>query len=76
MKEFTLEELAGSDGRDGRPAYVAYEGRIYDVTDSPMWDDGDHEGMHQAGGDMTDEHEDAPHGVHVTGFPQVGVLAG
>ena len=34
MKEFTLEELAEFDGREGRPAYVAYDGMVYDVTES------------------------------------------
>jgi predicted heme/steroid binding protein len=74
MKEFTLEELEDFDGRDGRPAYVAYEGGVYDVSESPMWADGDHEGLHAAGNDLTAEHEDAPHDVHVTDFPQVGTL--
>ena len=35
---------------------------------------GDHEGMHQAGQDLTDAQDDAPHGVLVTGFPEVGRL--
>lgn len=74
MRDFTLQELAKNDGRDGRPAYVAYQGRVYDVTESSMWDGGDHEGMHQAGGDMTEEHEDAPHGEYVLDFPEVGRL--
>ena len=75
MKEFTAEELAHYDGRDGRPAYVVYEGTVYDVSESAMWDDGDHGGMHQAGADLTEEHEDAPHDVLVTDFPSVGTLA-
>ena len=74
MKEFTLEELAEYDGRDGRPAYVAFEGVVYDVTESAMWDEGDHEGQHQAGHDLTAEHEDAPHEPYVTDFPEIGRL--
>lgn len=75
MREFTAEELKGFDGRNGKPAYVAFQGVVYDVTESAMWDDGDHEGMHQAGADLTSEHDDAPHDVHVTDFPEVGTLA-
>lgn len=74
MKEFTLEELAKYDGTNGQPAYVAYQGVVYDVTESAMWPDGDHEGSHSAGGDLTQEHESAPHDVYVTDFPEVGRL--
>lgn len=74
MKEFTLEDLKMYDGREGRPAYVAYDGVVYDVTESAMWGEGDHEGMHQAGDDLTAEHGDAPHDVYVTDFPEVGTL--
>ncbi len=74
MKEFTLEELKQFDGREGRPAYVAYEGKVYDVSESAMWPDGDHEGMHTAGMDLTEEQNDAPHDVHVVDFPLVGTL--
>ena len=74
MKDFTAEELAQYDGREGRPVYVAYEGKVYDLSGSPMWAGGDHEGEHAAGHDLTAEQEDAPHDVHVTEFPQVGVL--
>jgi len=74
MKDMTLAELAAFNGRDGQPAYVAYDGVIYDVTESAMWGDGDHEGMHEAGKDMTAEHDDAPHDVYVTDFPEVGRL--
>jgi len=74
MKEFTLEELKKFDGRNGNPAYVAFKGVVYDVTESAMWGDGDHEGMHQAGADLTSEHDDAPHDVYVTDFTEVGTL--
>jgi len=74
MREFTLGELQEFDGTDGKSAYVAYEGRVYDVSDSAMWDAGDHEGMHQAGADLTEAQDDAPHDVHIVDFPQVGTL--
>lgn len=74
MKEFTAEELAQNNGQDGKPAYVAYQGKVYDMSDSPMWEDGDHEGMHFAGADLTADQDDAPHDVHVTDFPLVGTL--
>ena len=61
-KEFTFEELAKYDGKDGKPAYIAYNGKVYDVSDSPFWMGGDHLGAHQAGKDLTEEIELAPHG--------------
>jgi predicted heme/steroid binding protein len=61
-KEFTLEELGQYDGKDGRPAYVAYKGKVYDVTGSYLWVDGDHQGEHAAGRDLTAEIGNAPHG--------------
>ena len=74
MREFTLQDLAQFNGKNGNPAYVAYKGVVYDVTESGMWGDGDHEGMHSAGMDLTEEHDDAPHDVYVTDFPEVGML--
>ena len=41
-KVFTLDELAQFDGKDGREAYVAVDGVVYDVTGSRMWPDGAH----------------------------------
>ena len=59
--KMTLDQLREYDGRDGRKAYVAVSGKIYDVSDSPRWQNGDHEGAHQAGADMTEELKSAPH---------------
>ncbi len=76
-RTFTRTELAAYDGLDGRPAYVAYQGRVIDVTASKMWRGGSHMKRHQAGQDLTDEIAGAPHDVGVLDrFPQVGVLAG
>jgi predicted heme/steroid binding protein len=75
-RSFSLRELADYDGSDGSEAFVAFEGTVYDLTDSPMWIDGDHEGEHAAGQDLTAAMADAPHGAEsLVGFPVVGVLA-
>ena len=71
----TRSELAKHDGRDGRPAYIAVSGTVYDVTASPLWPGGDHQGAHQAGQDLTEELKSAPHvRAVVERFPVVGHL--
>lgn len=62
LKQFTLEELKQYNGRNGKPAYIAYKGKVYDVTESFLWTDGDHQGQHEAGKDVTNELKFAPHG--------------
>lgn len=76
-KKITLEELAKHNGKNGARAYVAIGGRVYDVTDSPLWAGGDHQSSHQAGHDLTAELELAPHGPeNLDRVKLVGVLAG
>ena len=72
--ELTLQELAAYDGKNGRPAYIANEGVIYDVTNSPAWNDGEHED-YTAGKDLTADFARARHGESVlNGIPVVGTL--
>jgi predicted heme/steroid binding protein len=59
--KITREELEKNDGKNGKPAYIAYQGKVYDVSDSSFWMDGEHMGMHNAGKDLTEELEMAPH---------------
>ena len=71
----TIEELSKYDGRDGRSAYVAVSGVIYDVSSSQHWQGGNHEGAHQAGLDLTEELKSAPHvRTLVERFPIVGKI--
>jgi len=71
----TLAELAQNNGQNGRPAYVAVNGTIYDVTESPRWQNGQHPPDHQAGQDLTEELASAPHvRAVVERFPVVGTL--
>ena len=77
MQEFTQEELARYHGREGRPAYVAHGGKVYDVSGSFRWRGGRHQVLHRAGGDLTQELERAPHGPELLEkFPMVGTLKG
>lgn len=74
-KQVTVEELKRCDGQDGRPAYVAFRGRVYDVSESVMWASGRHRGRHQAGQDLTAELAAAPHDEEVLQrMPLVGTL--
>ncbi len=76
LREFTLEELAQYDGLEGRDAYVAVDGYVYDVTDSARWNDGNHQGQVQAGQDLTDVIDnESPHGRSTLDrVPKIGIL--
>ncbi len=74
-QNLTLEELRQFDGKEGRPAYIAYDGKIYDVTGSKLWRGGSHARKHLAGFDLTDALRKAPHGEEkITSMPPVGRL--
>ncbi|MDI7259027.1 MAG: cytochrome b5 domain-containing protein [Thermodesulfobacteriota bacterium] len=71
----TLEELSRFDGRDGKPAYFAYKGKVYDVSLSKFWRDGSHMKKHPAGNDLTEMIKTAPHGEEkIFQSPQVAEL--
>lgn len=36
-QQFTLEELRQNDGKNGKPAYVVFKGKVYDVSDDFLW---------------------------------------
>ncbi len=73
-KEMTQEQLSAFYGKEGRPAYIAYKGIIYDITSSRLWKNGQHMMKHHAGTDLTDMLRNAPHGEDkVLAMPQVGM---
>lgn len=75
MKEFTAEELLSLNGRDGKPIYIAFQGKVYDVTKSPLWAKGLHMNRHSAGKDLAGEISAAPHGPEVLErYPQIGTV--
>ncbi|AKB67280.1 hypothetical protein MSMAL_0737 [Methanosarcina mazei LYC] len=64
MKEYTLEELSEFNGKNGK-TYVVYDGQVYDVSNSYLWEDGTHQGLHESGKDLTEDMDEAPHGPEV-----------
>jgi predicted heme/steroid binding protein len=75
MRVFSEEELKKYDGRNS-PAYIAYRGKVYDVSASYHWKSGIHHAAHRAGCDLTIALEQAPHNPDLLDkFPIVGKLA-
>jgi predicted heme/steroid binding protein len=74
MRVFTREELKKYDGSRGI-VYVAYMGKVYDVSKSFQWKKGVHQVRHHAGRDLTDALKQAPHRPDsLFKFPVVGEL--
>ncbi len=74
-RKISQAELAQNNGQNGKPAYLAYKGKVYDVSESAFWLYGDHMGSHQAGKDLTQEMELAPHtDMTLQRVKEVGVL--
>jgi predicted heme/steroid binding protein len=75
MRRFSREELSRCDGREGRPACIAFQGNVYDVTQSFLWKGGEHQVLHSAGRDLSGELSAAPHGADLLDrVPVVGIL--
>lgn len=75
LAQYTRSQLALRNGQDKPQIWVAYQGIIYDVTESRLWRNGKHY-EHWAGQDLTDELADAPHTQTVfEKFEKVGKLS-
>lgn len=64
-KQVTRSNLGNFDGSQGKPAYIAYENKAYDVSQSTKWKNGKHFAKHTAGTDLTGSLQGAPHGPEV-----------
>lgn len=74
LPEYSKSQLALRNGQDKPQIWVAYNGYIYDVSDSRLWKNGMHY-EHWAGQDLTEELKDAPHSDSVfSKFQVVGIL--
>jgi predicted heme/steroid binding protein len=75
QRKISKDELAQNNGKEGKPAYIAFKGVVYEVSESAFWMEGDHMGAHDAGKDLTEEIELAPHREEtLQKVKQVGVL--
>ncbi len=63
-KVFTQAELKKYDGKNGNAAYVAFDGKVYDVTNAEGWKGGQHQG-YAAGVDITEYIKASDHGTKV-----------
>ena len=75
LPTFSAEELAKYNGKDGNPAYVAVDGKVYDVSAIPQWNGGSHAGgTLSAGMDQSQAIMRSPHGKDVLSkLPIVGL---
>jgi len=75
MRVLSREDLKKYDGTNGI-SYIAYRGKVYDVSKSYQWEKGVHQVSHKAGQDLTEALKDAPHLPDLLfKFPVVGKLA-
>ena len=73
-KSFTLEELSQYDGSNGKPAYVAVNNVVYDLSNEVAWGGGSHFGI-TAGKDSTAEFKSCHGNIEVLKkLPKVGIL--
>ena len=74
--KFTAEDVKRFDGLNGQPLYIVFKGKVYDITNSKLWPQGKHMGMHSQNENLTEAIKGAPHGEdNVYRFPLVGELA-
>ncbi len=64
-KRFSILDLKEFDGKEGRSAYIAFNGKVYNVSNSHLWKEGIHTGSHFAGNDLTESILKAPHGEEI-----------
>jgi len=75
LKLFALEELKQFDGTEGRPIYIGYKGKVYDISTSPLFQGEKRMRCHMGGKDLTKDIDIAPHGEDlIFKFPVIGRL--
>ncbi len=72
-------DLALNNGKDGNKCWIAIDGEVYDASNNPQWQNGEHlpsGGRAKCGQDLTSVISQSPHGKSVLGeLPIVGALS-
>ena len=77
MKVYSPQEVSAGDGKEGRQALVAVDGKVYDFSLSKRWISGTHMNRHHAGMDLSKDIRSAPHGADIVSrFEVVGLYQG
>ena len=72
---FTRDELKKFDGEDGRPLYIVFRGKVYNLSASRLWVNGKHMAVHQFDEDLEATIKQAPHSEEVLNrFSTIGEL--
>jgi arsenite oxidase small subunit len=62
---FTLDELRKYNGKDGKPLYLIFKGKVYNLSESKLWANGEHMGMHVFDEKLEETIQQAPHAEEV-----------
>jgi arsenite oxidase small subunit len=73
LRIFTQKELEEFDGKEGRPFYVVFKGKVYDLSKSQLWIQGTHMGVHTRNENLAETIKGAPHNEEMLErFPVIG----
>jgi arsenite oxidase small subunit len=64
-KVFTLDELRNFNGKDGKPLYLIFKGKVYNLSESKLWANGKHMGIHDFDEKLEETIKQAPHAEEV-----------
>jgi arsenite oxidase small subunit len=74
-RSFTQKDLEAFDGKEGRPFYIVFKGKVYDLSKSQLWIQGTHMGIHTRNENLAETIKDAPHTEeNLERFPIVGTF--
>jgi predicted heme/steroid binding protein/uncharacterized membrane protein len=75
MRRMTTQDMQAHNETESGSILIGFKGKVYDVSDSPLWQGGVHKKRHKAGDDLTTAIASAPHSEELLKqFPIVGEL--